>query len=146
MLLMLLENILKADMDYKLYTLVDITNTGQHRVEPGKEGLRWKEQNFQTVLQTLGIRANVLYRNPPDMFEVAGKLVGFNTDEIIRVWRFDFHTERDFLYEKDKDPVGYLKEDFHLVPYISGLDELMEQQHAVFNTQNPGANIVFHIR
>ena len=131
-------------MEYKLYTLVDITHTGQHRPEPGKENLRWKEQNFQTVLQTLGIRANVSYYNPPEAFEVAGKAVGFQTDEIIRVWRFDFYTERDFLYEENGDPVKYLKDDFHLVPYISGLDELMEQNYAVFNTQEPGANIVFH--
>ena len=46
-------------MEYKLYTLVDITHTNQHRPEPGKEALRWKEQNFQTVLQTLGIRSNI---------------------------------------------------------------------------------------
>lgn len=133
-------------MEYKLYTLVDITNTGQNRVEVGKEAARWKEQNFQTMLQALGIRANVYYNLKPEAIEVAGKNVGFDTDEIIRVWRFDFSTERDHLYEKDGDPVGYLKDDFHLVPYISGLDELMEQKYAVFNTQAPGNNIVFHVK
>lgn len=131
-------------MDYKLYTLVDITNTGQNRVESGKEPARWKEQNFQTILQALGIRSNVHYDFKPDAVEVAGRAIGFDTDEIIRVWRFDFSTEREHLYEKDGDPVGYLKEDFHMVPYISGLDELMEQKYAVFNTHAPGNNIVFH--
>ena len=131
-------------MEYKLYTLVDITNTGQYRIEPGKEQERWQEQNFNTVLQTIGIRANITYRNKPELFEVGGKAVGFDTDEIIRVWRFDFSTERDDLFLANDNPVGYLKEDFHLVPYIDGLNELMEQKYAVFNTQNPGANIVFH--
>jgi hypothetical protein len=131
-------------MEYKLYTLVDITNTGQHRNEFGKEDDRWREQNFQTVLQTLGMRSNVSYRNAPAVTEVGGRLIGFDTDEIIRVWRFDFNTEQEFLYEEGDDPVAYLKQDFHLVPYISGLSELMEQNYAVFNTQNPGANIVFH--
>ncbi|CAB4125225.1 hypothetical protein UFOVP181_90 [uncultured Caudovirales phage] len=131
-------------MDYKLYTLVDITHTGQFRNEAGKEADRWREQNFNTVLQTLGIRANVSYTSNPTPVEVSGRVVGFDTDTIIRVWRFDFSTERDFLYEKDGDPVGYLKEDFHLVPYINGLSELMEQNYAVFNPYNPGANIVFH--
>lgn len=132
-------------MDYKLYTLVDITHTGQYRNEPGKEADRWREQNFNTVLQTLGIRANVSFNQKPTVLEVAGKTVGFDTDEVIRVWRFDFYTERDdILYEVDGDPVGYLKQDFHLVPYIAGLDELMEQNYAVFNTANPGANIIFH--
>lgn len=131
-------------MEYKLYTLVDITHTKQHRAEVGKETLRWKEQNFNTVLQTLGIRANVNFDQPPVVTEVRGKLVGFDTDEIIRVWRFDFYTEREFMYATDGNSVGFLIDDFHLVPYISGLDEAMEQNYAVFNTANPGANIVFH--
>lgn len=130
-------------MDYKLYTTVDITHTGQYRSEPGRESDRWREQNFQTVLQTLGIRANVSYNTNPEMLEVGGRLVGFDTDEVIRVWRFDFRTERDFLYEAEGDPVKYLKDDFHLIPYINGLDELMEQQYAVFNTGTKGNNIAF---
>lgn len=130
-------------MEYKLYTLVDITHTGQYRNEPGKENLRWKEQNFNTVLQTLGIRANIEYKHSPSITEVKGSLVGFDTDEVIRVWRFDFYTERDHLFENNNDPVGYLLDDFNLVPYINGLDELMEQQYAVFVTQGPGRNIVF---
>jgi len=130
-------------MEYKLYTLVDITRTGQYRSEPGKEHLRWKEQNFNTVLQTLGIRANVTYDNSPSVTEVRGRVVGFDTDEIIRVWRFDFSTDRLDLYEKDGDPVGFLKEDFMMVPYISGLDEDMTQKYAVFNTETPGNNIIF---
>ena len=131
-------------MEYKLYTLVDITHTGQHRVEQGKESARWKEQNFNTVLQTIGIRANISFRSNPDVLEVAGKAIGFNTDDIIRVWRFDFSTEQDRLFELAEDPVGYLKEDFHLVPYIKGLDELMEQQYAVFTTTGDSPNIVFY--
>jgi hypothetical protein len=133
-------------MEYKLYTLVDITHTGQHRAEPGKEALRWREQNFQTVLQTIGIRGNVQYRTGPVMTEVKGRLVGFDTDEILRVWRFDFSTERELLFEKDGDPIGYLVDDFHLVPYINSLGETMEQKYAVFNTVNPGRNIVFNIK
>ena len=130
-------------MEYKLYTLVDITHTGQNRTEHGKESLRWKEQNFQTVLQILGIRANISYTQSPTMVEVGGHVAGFDTDEIIRVWRFDFSTDRDYLFEKSGDPVGHLLEDFHLVPYIAGLDESMTQNYAVFNTQDPGKNISF---
>lgn len=133
-------------MDYKLYTLVDISHTGQNRAEQGKEILHWKEQNFNTMLQTLGIRSNISFINSPTMTEVKGKLVGFDTNEIIRVWRFDFSTDRDHLYEKDGDPVGLLIDDFHLVPYINGLDEAMEQKYAVFNTADPGRNIVFHLK
>jgi hypothetical protein len=130
-------------MDYKLYTLVDITHTGKTRPEPGNEQLRWKEQNFQTVIQTLGIRANISYSSSPAVTEVKGRLVGFDTDNIIRVWRFDFSTERDFLFEDGEDSVGHLINDFHLVPYIAGLDEAMEQKYAIFTTIDPGKNISF---
>lgn len=133
----------KYVMEYKLYTLVDITHTNQFRARQGDATLSQKEQNFNTVLQTLGIRSNIHYVNSPDMLEVKGRLVGFDTDEVIRVWRFDWSTERDFLYEDSGDPVAFLKKDFHLVPYISGLDEAMQQDYAVFNTSDPGKNIVF---
>ena len=131
-------------MIYNLYTLVDITHTGQYRAEPGKEAASWKEQNFNTIIQTLGIRSNILYNINPTLVEVKGKVVGFDTNEIIRVWRFDFESERDFVYEKDGDPIGFLKDDFNLVPYINGLDELMEQKYAVFVTEGKGKNIVFN--
>jgi len=130
-------------MEYKLYTLVDITHTKQHRPAPGKEHLRWQEQNFNTVLQTLGIRSNITYTSGPVITEIKGRLVGFDTDSIIRVWRFDFFTDREGLYDKDGDPVGHLIDDFMLVPYIKGLNETMDQKYAVFNTSDPGKNITF---
>ena len=130
-------------MNYKLYTLVDITHTNQYRLEPGKELSRWKEQNFNTIIQTLGLRSNISFSNSPIVIELKGNLIGFDTPDIIRVWRFDFDTDQDYTYECNDDPVGFLKEDFNLVPYINGLDELMEQKYAVFVTENPGKNIVF---
>lgn len=136
----------KYSMDYKLYTLVDITHTGQYRIEPGKEHLRYKEQNFNTVIQTLGLRSNIWYNHGPIPIEVRGRLVGFNTEDIIRVWRFDWYTERKNLYLLDEDPIGYLKQDFNLVPYIKGLDERMEQHFAMFVTDPDNNNIVFHLK
>ena len=136
--------IVKYNMNYKLYTLVDITHTGQYRTEPGKESARWKEQNFNTILQTLGIRSNIAHFENPIMTEVKGSLVGFDTDDIIRVWRFDFSTERDDMYETDNNPIGFLLEDFEMVPYIEGLDELLVQNYAVFVTSGKNKNIVFH--
>jgi hypothetical protein len=131
-------------MEYMLYTTVDITHTGQYRSEPGKETDRWKEQNFQTLLQTIGIRTNISYQRPPDMIQVGGRQLGFETDSLVRAWRFDFSTEREGFFEKDGDPVGYMITDFEGVPYIAGLDESMEQNYAVFVTGGPARNIIFH--
>ena len=130
-------------MEYKLYTTVDITNTGQYRHEPGKESDRWREQNFQTVLQTLGMRANVSYVKSPKTIEISGHILGFNTNNIIRVWQFDFNTERENFFNKDSNPVGNLIEDFDGIPYIAGLDESMEQNYDVFVTEGPSRNIIF---
>jgi hypothetical protein len=130
-------------MEYMIYTTVDITNTGQYRSEPGKEAARWKEQNFQTLLQTIGIRANISYNKPPEQVQIKGTMLGFETTNIVRAWRFDFYTERDGIFEKNGDTVGCLISDFEGVPYISGLDECMEQNYAVFVTEGPARNIVF---
>ena len=131
-------------MRYKLYTTVDITHTGQYRNEPGKETLRWKEQNFQTVLQTLGIRANILFDSKPETLDVKGTVVGLDVKEIVHVWRFDFETERDYLFDVGDNPIGYLLDDFELVPYISGLDESMTQNYDIFVTRGPSRNISFY--
>ena len=90
------------------------------------------------------LRATISHYGTPHAIETSGQVVGFDTADIIRVWRFDFETDREDLFEKDNDPIGFLKDDFNLVPYIKGLDELMEQQYAVFVTEGQGKNIVFH--
>jgi hypothetical protein len=46
-------------------------------------------------------------------------------------------------YDVENDPVALLKKDFNLVPYIQGLNELMEQKYAVFVTTGIGKNIIF---
>ena len=97
----------KYSMNYKLYTLVDITHTGQYRHESGKERQWQQEQNFNTVIHTLGLRSNIFYNGGSQPLEVKGSLV---------------------------------------VPYICNLGESMTQTHRVFNTQDPGKNIVFHLR
>jgi hypothetical protein len=130
-------------MEYTLYTTVNITNTGQYRPEAGKEIDRWQEQNFQTVLQTLGIRANVIYKKSPHCVQAAGKILGFDTNNIIRVWQFDFYTEQDYFFLKDNNSIGNLLEDFDGIPYISGLGESMEQNYDVFVTEGPARNIIF---
>lgn len=131
-------------MQYKLYTTVDITNTGQYRNEPNKENARWKEQNFQTILQTISMRSNISYYSKPTTIDVKGVVVGIPTEEIVRVWRFDFETERDNAFDVDKDPVGLLKKDFNLVPYINNLDEDLTQNYSVFVTEDDSRNIVFY--
>ena len=128
---------------YKLYTLIDISDTGQNNYNIYQEINYWKRQNFNTVLQTLGMRTNIQYINKPVMIEIKGSTVGFNTDSIIRVWRFDFFTEGADIFKILDDPFGLLKQDFELVPYINGLDEDIEQNYSIFVTEGINKNIIF---
>ena len=131
-------------MEYKLYTLVDITHTGQYRNEPGKEQQRWQEQNFNTLMQTMGIRGNIFYRHNPEVITTTGRTVGFDTDELVTVWRFDFYTEQDHMFEENDNPTAILKELFNGVPYIAGLNESVQQNYDIFVTDGPSRNIVFY--
>jgi hypothetical protein len=131
-------------MRYELYTTVDITNTGQYRTEPGKEAERWKEQNFQTVLLTLGIRTNITYMDKPQVVNVKGSILGFETSKIIKVWTFAFDTERNYPFGTTENPIEFLTSDFEGVPFISGLDESMKQNYDVFVTEGTARNIIFH--
>jgi hypothetical protein len=131
-------------MRYIIYTTVDITNTGQYKTEPGRETDRWREQNFQTVLQTLGIRTNISFNEKPNVMHVNGSMLGFNTTNIINVWKFSFDSERDYPFGTEDNPVKFLETDFDGVPFISGLDESMEQNYAVFVTDGPARNIIFN--
>ena len=133
----------KYVMRYTIYTTVDITNTGQYRIEPGKEAARWKEQNFQTVLQTLGIRTNIIYDQKPELLSVIGSKLGFNTPNIINIWKFTFESERDYPFGSPTNVTEYLEKDFEGIPFINGLDESMEQNYNVFVTEGLSKNIVF---
>lgn len=128
---------------FRIYTTVDITHTNQYRFEPGKETQLYQEQNFRTMMQTLGIRSNVTFYYPPNELIIEGDKLGFNTPNIIRVWEFDFYTDKEQVYEKDGDPIGLLLEDFEMVPFIAGLNESMEQNYSVFVTDGPSKNIIF---
>lgn len=128
-------------MNYILYTTVDITHTKQYK--NSSEQLQWKEQNFNTIIQTLGLRANISYDSGPNLIYAQGSTYGFNTNQIIPIWEFAFSAPYQSVYEKNNDPIGLLLEDFDLVPFISGLDEPMTQNYNVFVTEGPNKNIVF---
>lgn len=95
-------------------------------------------------MQTLGMRANVVCTAKPTLIEISGNVVGFdNISDIVRVWRMDFATTVDDIYSAGSDPVEALREDFEMVPFISGLDEAMTAKYNAFLTYGNSKNIVF---
>ena len=129
-------------MRYKIYTLVDITRTGQYRNEPGRELARHQQQNFDTLQQTIGMRANLSYLTPP-MIKIDKPInYGLDGNELANIWIFEWEVDREDLFAYNGDELYRLREDFELVPYISGLTETVKYDPAIFR---PGINISFEI-
>jgi hypothetical protein len=130
-------------MEYKLITLVDITATGQYRHEHGRQKELNQQQNFDTVLQTLGLRGNVYYTVKPTVIDATGKSQGFTVNKTVKMWVFEWQMEIDYLFEKAGDPIHWLKHDFDLIPIIPNLDESIVLKRPMFSTSGPDANIIF---
>lgn len=138
---------------FKLITLIDITETNQYRKEIGKELLRDQQQNFQMLLQTIGLRVNPLYDVPPipSIIDINPKPHGLRSYSQShtavnfgksysgkhKIWTFNFNIEyNDGLTDSNGDPVGLLVDDLHLVPFIPNLTETFKYQFSVFDTKS----------
>ena len=124
-------------MRFKLYTLVDITETGQHR---GPDKLATSQQaNFNTLIQVIGLRANP---TPLSVKQQNGSIANLNFGSNYKgkqtYWEFEF--EIDY----GETTIELLQEDFQLVPIILGLNETSEINIAVFETKDSKTcNITF---
>lgn len=123
---------------YRIVTLVDITETKQYRKEPNKDLEREQQQNFQMLLQTIGMRVNPQYRRPPQVNEVdlAQMFFGSEYKGKHRVWTFDFETEYDEGFTDDQgNENGLLINDLHYVPFVPNLTDTVDFKLPVFDTQ-----------
>jgi len=128
-------------MRFIIHTLVDITETGSRRGEDPKQYRQ--QQNFLTVMQTIGLRVNPTYLGAPTVIkEVPSKLglgTSFKTEQ--SVWKYTFDMEYDGALD-----VETLVNDFDLIPIITQLDETAKFENAHFLTKNTAlTNISFEI-
>ncbi len=128
-------------MRFTIHTLVDITETGCRR---GEDPKRYRQQqNFLTVLQTIGMRVNPTYIKPPVIVKEIPSKLGLGTSYKTKqnVWSYTF----DIEYEGGLD-VETLVNDFDLIPIITALDETAKFTNAVFLSKKPDiVNIVFQL-
>ena len=118
-------------MKFEIITLIDITET---RAKFDKSNPAWhQQQNFITVLSTIGIRSNPIVKKSPVCTVESVKGNGFGTvfKEEQKIWRLQFEFEREEAHSVD-----FLIEDFDLVPVISRLDETVKLKNSVFETKN----------
>jgi len=128
-------------MRFILHTLVDITETGARR---GEDPLKYRQQqNFLTIMQTIGMRVNPTYIAAPKIvLEIPSKLgLGKSYKNKQKVWTYAF----DIEYEGALD-IETLVKDFDLIPVITGLEETVKFNNAQFITSNDSiCNISFQI-
>lgn len=122
---------------YQIVSLVDITRTNPARDET--DSFRLSQQaNFNSLIQAIGLRSNIEWEHDPVKQE--GSLPE-PFDGKAAYWTWTFFVERDEVFVRDNNPVGLLLDDLHNVPIIDNLEETVDLQPAVFQTQGHRINI-----
>jgi len=126
-------------MKYILHTLIDITET---RARFDKSNPEWhQQQNFITLLQTLGLRTNPVIEKQPTLQKQLIKELGLGSSYRgeQNVWTLEFSME-----ESSAVTIDNLIKDFDLVTIIPGLDETIKLSDPVFmTTSKTRCNLVF---
>ena len=130
-----------------IYTLIDISETKMYNSNSKDKKLVGQQANFMTFFQTLCLRQNYLYAEPPVLQSVTEKKLrelGFGTDYKgnHNVWCIELTVDEGREFGTDET----LREDFDLVPVISGLDETIEINNRVFRTTDKKAKNITFIR
>lgn len=118
-------------MKFEIITLIDITET---RAKFDKSDPAWhQQQNFITVLSTIGIRANPIVEKKPVCSFEAVKGQGFGTvfKGEHNIWRLEFEFEGESAHSLE-----FLIDDFDIVPVIAGLEETAKLKNNVFETKS----------
>ncbi len=122
---------------YQIITLVDITCNNVSRSETDQKKLS-QQANFNSLLQAIGLRANVIWENTPEMKD--GRLPHPRTGKANH-WIWEFDTERDLLfYKSENDPTGLLLDDLHGVPIIDQLNNSVDIYPPIFATRGENTN------
>lgn len=127
------------------YTLIDITKTDVTKFTPELERMRNKQRNWETVVQILGLRTQIMSINQlkTETKDLSQHVFGSDYQDKQRVWTFEFEVEFENLYLQDHDPYGILKKDFAQSPIILGLDETAKPPMPLFYTDGACKNIYF---
>lgn len=120
-------------MRINMFTLIDITETHARR---GDDKFRiHQQQNYQSVIQTIGIRANPIIIDASSGIQDVSKMsFGYKGDH--RLWKLCF--EFDLT---DAHSIEQLIEDMHMIPIIPELDETIKTN--AFYTKGDKINTYF---
>jgi len=118
-------------MIYQLYTTIDITET---KVYHGNDNLLiYQQQNFNTIIQTIGLCGNIYYDHSPIVL-YSDKFYG------LKHWMFEWRMEIPDLFKRADNHTAILDDIFQFVPYIKNLTEECSYDVPIFI---PSVNIIF---
>lgn len=127
-------------MIFELFTLIDISETkvyrGPDRVQVSKQA------NYNTIIQTIGLRANPLPSAVEQLNEDVKKhKFGSNFKDKHNIWKLTFEIEMSEAHS-----LSMLENDFNLVPILTELDETIEINTSVLKTTDiKEKNIYFNL-
>ena len=139
--------------EYHLHTLVDITDNGNLKqqfpfktksgdIVHDKHSLaiaRNQNSNFNTMLQLLQMRGNIVWESTPMRLELqtlGNHHFGSFYEGKQTTWHFQFFTEQSGVYGDDIDATAFLQSDFHHVPIVSFCKETATFPLSTFDTQD----------
>ena len=122
-------------MIFNMHTLVDITETHARR---GDCKFRvHQQQNYQTVIQTIGIRANPINISLTNTeIDITNMKIGYKGTH--QLWKMSFTFDLT-----DAHNIDQLTKDMDMIPIIPGLNETIKT-NAFYTTGNK-INTVFYI-
>ena len=123
-------------MRFMILTLVDITQTNARRADGDKFAYS-QQQNYNTLVNTMGLRTNILPLSDIKIEdrELEPNEFGKAYSGTHRVWSFPFEVEAE-----DSLTIEMLEQDFDLVPVITNLNETVKINNNVFRTNGAKDN------
>jgi hypothetical protein len=125
---------------FRIKTLVDITKTGiqKDRIDPFKKK---QQDNYQTLLQALEMRANIITEDDPIETKMDWSKQGYGKKESTWIWEFSI--EQDDIFRIEDDPTGSMLNDVNYVPFNNECNETARFQTYYFSTKIKPINILF---
>jgi hypothetical protein len=131
---------------YQGYTLVDITNTGIIKYSVADEHQRNQQRNWETVVQLLGLRTQLLRIKPTGILhkDLNSYNFGSNYTGEHKIWVFEFDVEFQDIYKVGNNDFQILIDDFTQIPIITNLDETSSFSLPIFYSSETDKNIYFN--
>ena len=128
------------------FTLVDITNTGETRIKQSNSNQYYQQQNFNTLVQSIGLRSQPLEPSVTRLLaqDIVEYGFGKQYQGLHTVWRMDFSIEHSKVFNFNNNEFYYLENDIDGIAIITGLEETVELNTRCFETTDlKNKNIIF---